>query len=229
VTAAGRLLDVVADDLDEVFGDGVVYFGGSVVPMYFEPDLLGADELRPTDDVDVLVVFDGTPVQYSAREAALRERGWRPDTSPENRLAYRVLSPDGVAVDMVPSFTLDAADIVLVCAHLAVPVDLPSGRTVQALSPGAMLAARFAAFADRGEGDVLGSADFEDIAMLVACCPAVTADVHRLPQAARLLVARGARRMLEDDVLDYAVGSIPRAAPQADFISRLRDLAGTAW
>ena len=214
------LLEVVASELGDVL-PGVVYFGGTVVPLHFDAELLGGNEPRPTDDVDVLVMFEGSELAFHDFERALHSKGWRPNASPEKRLKFAMISPSGVQVDLVPLFMLSGEDVCREALPFAVELRLGSGRVVKVLSSAGLLAAKFSAFEDRGAGDVLGSPDFEDIAMLVGCVPGLVEDAGRLSGPLRQRIAAGAEMLGSTDVVDYAAASIPRNVPVEQFLATL--------
>ncbi len=102
---------------------------------------------------------------------------------------------------------------------------LPSGRTVSVLSSAGLLATNFKAFEDRGQGDILGSPDFEDIAMLIGCCPSVVSDAERLPAPVQRQLSVGATSILEGERLDYAMAAVPLTVRPERFIHTLRAIS----
>ena len=96
-------LEEVAAELDWLEYE-VMFFGAGVLPLYFDGGPGSAPQLRPTEDVDVLVgIGRGDAVQRAVRELeeGLRARRWRVDLRPRRRNIHAYLSPGGVAVDLV--------------------------------------------------------------------------------------------------------------------------------
>jgi len=94
------LLEIVAERLGEVLREELVFVGGAVAGLLITDQAMPS--IRPTDDVDMicraLVLRD-----YHRVEAALRQRGFVPETQPGAPICrWRV---GEVAVDVMP--TLD--------------------------------------------------------------------------------------------------------------------------
>lgn len=123
--------------------------------------------IRPTEDVDLLAQVMAL-TGYHALGQELRSRGFLPDMRPEAPICrWRV---DEVTVDVMPT----RSEILgfsnrwyPLAAATARPATLPSGRTVQIISPAAFVATKLEAFAGRGQGDHLFSHDLGDIISLV--------------------------------------------------------------
>jgi len=71
----------------------------------------------------------------------------------------------------------------------AVPVELPSGRTIRAAPPRYLLATKLEAFRSRGEGDLFRSHDFEDLITLIDRREELVGEVHAAPVELREFVA----------------------------------------
>ena len=154
--AAARLGPVVAD---------VAFLGGASLVLWIDDP--GAPQPRVTLDVDVIVLLDGY-ADYARLGERLREQGLEEDST--SRVICRWRDADGLIVDVMPT---DEAILgfsnrwYLEAIEAAESVTLPSDRTIRAVIPPLLLATKLEAFANRGNGDYLGSADFEDIVRLV--------------------------------------------------------------
>jgi hypothetical protein len=76
--------------------DQVVFVGGATVAFYVDRM---AEEVRPTDDVDVVVEI-WTYKEYAALEEQLRKMGFTNDHSSRVICRYRV---QGIVVDVMPT------------------------------------------------------------------------------------------------------------------------------
>ncbi len=218
----GRLLQVVAGELAALDVD-VVFFGGTVVGLHLD-EVPSDDEERPTIDVDCVPAGVGTQHELIALEGLLDRSGWRHRLDGAKRNAWARLSPLGVQVDFVPLIHLGPDDPVRLGRR--VEHELPGGTRIQVLAAGAMLAAKFRAFDDRGRDDPLMSADLEDLAMLLSCCSFIEAAVANEVAPVRAIVAHGAASLLDDSwSLEVLDGNVPRGADAAETIRRLERLA----
>lgn len=86
----------VAGKLDYLLKD-VVFVGGSVVALY--ADKSGSDEVRPTDDIDIVVAIS-TRVEFAVFEEKLRQLGFRNVTDAKFIGRYKI---DDLIVDVMPT------------------------------------------------------------------------------------------------------------------------------
>lgn len=115
----------------------------------------------------------------------------------------------------------------------AVEVKLPSGVRIRAVPPAFLLATKLEAYLGRGEGDLLGSADFADIVALVDGREELLVEARAAPKELRAYVAATLEQILADErVLDGVRAQLlPDAASQARadlVVARLRELAAEA-
>ena len=79
------------------------------------------------------------------------------------------------------------------------------------------------AFLGRGEGDLLGSHDLEDIITVVAGRPEVSAELNREKAELRQWLANKSREFLDDPQSVYALqGALPDVRDLLDLISEIR-------
>lgn len=164
-SASIAMLEVAAAALGDLLNE-VVFVGGATVSLWITDE--AAPELRPTDDVDVIVEIT-TRREYYRFESRLRKAGFR--NHPEDGVICRFKQPDSdLLLDVMPT---EASILGFenrwqkeAFPH-AVPASLPSGMRIQAIPPAFLLATKLEAFLSRGKGDLYGSPDFEDLVSLI--------------------------------------------------------------
>ncbi len=144
----------------------VVFVGGSAVALYLNPNT--AEEIRPTDDVDVIIeIFSAA--QYSALSEKLIALKFSPDTSknaPICRWKYLAITVDVMPLDeKVLGFSNNFYKIGF--KHKE-ELDLPSGQKIFILPYAYFLATKLEAFFNRGVKDPRFSKDLEDIVALLS-------------------------------------------------------------
>ncbi len=141
--------------------DELVFVGGCAAGLLLTDP--AATQARVTNDVDL--VAEVTALRgYHEMEAEFAQRGFVRDMSPAAPIC-RWRCGD-IEVDLMPTdsrilgFANRWYPLAVVTAH---QVSLPSGATIRLIAAPYFLATKFEAFADRGNEDVLGSHDLEDI------------------------------------------------------------------
>jgi hypothetical protein len=142
--------------------ESVVFVGGAIVSIYVDDP--AADEIRPTQDVDLTL----KPLNYDQQEldAKLAERGFHPDLQGHAICTYKY---NDIAVDIMPS-----TDTMRGPSNRWYSIGFDSiqktsleGVTIQVLSSACYLAAKFEAYNHRGNDDYRTSHDFEDIIYVI--------------------------------------------------------------
>ncbi len=188
---------------------------------------------RPTKDVDVIVEV-ATRAEYHAFEQRLRDAGFRDD----GEVICRWHKRDGdLILDAMPT---DSALLGFenewqreAFPH-AVEMELPSGLRIRAVPPPFLVATKLEAYLGRGQGDLLGSADFADIVALVDGREELVEEMRVAPEKLRDYVAKTLAQILEDERFLDGVRAqlLPDTASQAraeDVVfPRLRELASSA-
>jgi predicted nucleotidyltransferase len=160
-----EMIQEVAKALQELNND-VVFVGGSTVALYLNLDT--ADEIRPTDDVDVIIeIFSAA--KYSAFSEKLLALKFSPDQSKNAPICrWKYL---GIIVDIMP---LDEKVLGFSnkyyksgFKHKEV-LKLPNGQTIFILPLAYFLATKLEAFYNRGAKDPRFSKDLEDIVALLS-------------------------------------------------------------
>lgn len=157
-------LGVVAE-IAQALGDlneSVVFVGGAIVSIYADDP--AADEIRPTQDVDLtLKLLDYDQQELDAR---LAERGFHPDFQGHAICTYKY---NDISVDIMAStdsmrgptnrwYSIGFASLQNIKIE---------GVSIQILSAACYLATKFEAFNHRGSGDYRISHDFEDIIYVI--------------------------------------------------------------
>lgn len=159
-----RMLEVVAEALGPELREQLVFVGGCTT-LLFITDAVTLEDVRATDDVDLIVDLAGYPAWVRLQQA-LAEKGFR--HSPQDAVNCRMRLGE-LKVDFMPDdeqilgYTnrwyrrgLETAQICRLTDHL----------TIRRLSPPLFLATKLEAYRGRGEGDPLTSRDVEDILLL---------------------------------------------------------------
>lgn len=217
-----ELLRSVARDLAEL-KVSCVFFGGTVVGLHLDrlpPD----DEERPTTDVDCVPVAVQNALQMRELESLMDANGWKHDLRPTRRNVYARIAPSGVPVDLVPMHRLGEDDPVRLGG--TVSVEVVPGEVIRVLDAAGMVAAKLAAFRDRGAADPLMSHDLEDLAMLLSCCSTIEDSLASASPGLQIQVREGLARLFADSfVMEVLDGSFPRGIDARQVIARVERLA----
>lgn len=143
----------------EELADKVVFVGGATVSLYTDRQ---GDEVRPTDDVDVLIELINYE-EYSRIEERLISKGFVNDIESGVICRYKI---KGIIVDVMPT-----SEKILGFANKWYPdgfnnsilYTLDDSCIIRIFSPEYFLATKFEAFNNRGKNDGRSSTDFEDI------------------------------------------------------------------
>ncbi|KQR71801.1 nucleotidyl transferase AbiEii/AbiGii toxin family protein [Pedobacter sp. Leaf176] len=152
-----KAVSLILKDLEQQF----VFVGGATVSLYAtDPEL--ADEVRPTDDVDVIVEL-ATYGGYADLDEKLRSLGFTNDVASGVICRYKI---KGIVVDVMPTETN-----VMGFSNKwypegfqnAVDYNLEEGQVIKYFSLPYFFASKWEAYLGRGKGDYRTSKDFEDI------------------------------------------------------------------
>jgi len=216
------LLRHVAADMDQL-GVECIFFGGTVVGVHLD-QLPPMEEERPTTDVDCVPLAIASHREMQKLEERMIAAGWKHDTRPHRQNLYARISPSGVPVDLVPMHSLSEEEPVRL--GNSVEVEVGEGQRIRVLDSAGMVAAKLAAFHDRGSADPLMSHDLEDLAMLLSSCSTIEAALSVADTRLQNQVRTGLNGILEAPfVLEVLDGSIPRGIDRAQVMARLERLA----
>lgn len=157
-----------------------VFAGASILPLFLDTDFHG--EVRRTEDTDVVV-----PVLHYSEWSRLRDAliacGFRERA--DDRAARQILFwLDGLAVDFIPARMKEFGTEnhwLSIGYDIAEFDDTVSEHGILRLSVAGWLAAKIAAFNQRGRADVFMSRDLEDIVTLLIGRSSLPDDVNDAP------------------------------------------------
>ncbi len=220
------LLEIVAERLGDALREEMVFVGGAVAGLLITDPAMPA--IRPTEDVDMicraLVLAD-----YHRVESTLRKRGFVQDMRPEAPLCrWRVGAGDSaVAVDVMP--TLES---VLgfsnrwypLALATALPVALPSGRSIRMIPAPVFVATKLEAFDGRGKGEYLFSHDLEDMLAVVDGRASLLAECRASsPELQRYLGERFDALLSTRSFVDALAGHLPGDAASQERLPELHE------
>ncbi|MBB3956041.1 hypothetical protein [Novosphingobium sediminicola] len=159
------MLETVAEALGDDLCRKMVFVGGCSTAVLIT-DEITLQEVRATDDVDLIVALTGM-AQWMQLQETLGTKGFT--VSGEDEVICR-MRLGNLKVDFMP----DDPDILGFSNRwykegisTAIKYALPSGRVIKHLTSPLFLATKLEAYAGRGQNDPLGSHDLEDIINVV--------------------------------------------------------------
>ncbi len=173
-------IKVVYNALEELAQE-VVFVGGATVSLYSDRM---AEELRPTDDIDILVEllnYQG----YTKVEEKLRIKGFVNDVNSKVICRYKI---QGITVDVMPTDEKILGFSNLWYPHgykKAVRYQLAEKIVIKIFKPEYFLASKLEAFKNRGNNDGRTSTDFEDIIYILNNRSAIWKEFHESDQAVK--------------------------------------------
>jgi len=174
----------------EELADSVVYVGGATVSLYRDRP---ASELRPTDDVDILLEITKYG-DYAALEERLRSKGFVNDIESGVICRYIIRS---VIVDVMPT---DKSVLGFSNAWYregfvsAIETNLGNGVIIKIFSPAYFIGSKLEAFHHRGREDGRMSSDFEDIVYVLNNRNAIWDELNAAPLKLKSWLQREFRR-----------------------------------
>lgn len=219
-----RMLTTVAQALGENLRGRLVFVGGCTTALFIT-DPVVLEEVRFTDDVDLIVDLVGLPA-WGQLQASLREKGFQ-ESSEDDVICRMRLGQ--LKVDFMPDderilgfsnrWYRRGIDTAQVCP-------LPDGLNLRRLSPPFFLATKLEAWLGRGRGDLFMSKDLEDILLVVDGRPEIVGEVEAAEDEVRRYIAEQIAALLktpqfEDFLLGNIRGPEGRAAIVADRLDAL--------
>jgi predicted nucleotidyltransferase len=194
--------------------DQVVFVGGATVAFYVDRM---AEEVRPTDDVDVLVEI-WTYKEYAALEEQLRKMGFANDTSSGVICRYKI---DGIIVDIMPT-----GENVLGFKNKWYPegyknsivIDIDGQYSIRIFSLPYFIASKLDAFIDRGENNGPTSRDFEDIIYVLEYSRSVWDQLNNAPADVKLYLQENFSALLANPYFfEWVDGHVSYGSPPATY------------
>lgn len=199
------MLSHVAEGLGEELLAQVAFIGGATTWLLCTDDVV-LDDIRYTDDVDLVIELGGT-ADWQRLTERLASKGFK-ITQEDSDVTCRFRFND-LIVDVMPSLPeiLGYANRWFVdgLTH-ADTVELPSGHQIRIFKPTYFLATKLEAFKGRGDGTAYHK-DFEDILILVDGREALLTEVSNAEPELRAYVASGMAELLALDTAPYAIES----------------------
>lgn len=183
-------------------GTEVVFTGGAIVGLLLTDS--AAPDVRPTDDVDVIVGIEKFS-DYASLQDNLRRLGFKHDMDGPN---CRFIL-DGLKVDIMPTkgtilgFTNRWYDFAVGSANDCV---LPDRTSIRLISAPAFIATKLEAFHDRGKGDSVMSHDMEDIIAVIDGRPELVDEVKETQANVREYISECFARFLNDRQFVDSIG-----------------------
>jgi predicted nucleotidyltransferase len=184
----------------------VVFVGGCAAGLLIADPT--AAPSRVTYDVDLAVQVAALR-DYQRLEAEFVQLGFRRDMASEVICRWRY---QDLEVDLMPSdpgvlgFANRWYPVVVETAQL---VTLPSGTDIRLITAPAFLATKFEAHADRGNKDLLGSHDLEDIANVLGGRSEIAHEISLASRELRSYLGARCRELLATpNFMDYLPGMI---------------------
>jgi hypothetical protein len=222
-----ELLQEAATRLEDLLDELVLVGGCAAGLLVTDP---GSSPIRPTEDVD-LEVEAATYVVYDHFGRRLTRLGFRPGTEPGDPLCrwrHGTLTLDVMPLDeSVLGFSNR-------WYRLAVRAPsshrLPGGTTIRHIDAPHFLATKLAAFASRGKGDYLTSADLEDVVVVIDGRPTIEQELDAADGALRTFVSNELGALLRtpyflEALPGYFGGGSPEGTRLKATVERLHRMA----
>ncbi|KAA0990041.1 nucleotidyl transferase AbiEii/AbiGii toxin family protein [Dyadobacter aurulentus] len=187
-------IKAVYDALEEL-QDSAIFIGGATVALYVQRV---AEEVRPTDDVDVLIEVTGYKA-YADLEEKLRSKGFTNDMESGVICRYKV---QGIIVDVMPTDkqVLGFSNIWYPEGFkTAVKYDLGEGYKINIFRPEYLVASKLEAFKNRGGNDGRTSTDFEDLVYILNHRTSLWEEMRLAKEDVKLYLQQEFQKILEND------------------------------
>lgn len=211
------MLETVAKALGDDLRGRLVFVGGCTTALFIT-DEITLEGVRATDDVDLIVDLVGR-AQWAQLQEQLRQKGFA--ESPEDDVICRMRLGD-LKVDFMPddesilgfSNRWYAKGI-----ETAVNHPLTDTITIKRLTPELFLATKLEAYLGRGNNDLLGSRDMEDILLVVDGREELVAEIQAADEDVRRYIAEQFRALLQHDDFDhFLAGNIKGPEGRVDIV-----------
>lgn len=190
MTVKGQLLGMlerVAEALGSDLRERLVFVGGCTTALYIT-DEVTLEQVRATDDVDLIVNLSGYP-KWAKLQDELRRKGFV--ESPEDGIVCR-MRLDGLKVDFMPddpgilgfSNQWYARGI-----ETSVRFSLTRELEIRHLTPVMFVASKLEAYRGRGHGDLLGSRDLEDVLLVIDGRAEIVDEIRRAEPSVKDFIA----------------------------------------
>ncbi|WP_429818444.1 hypothetical protein [Ensifer sp. B1-9] len=212
-----EMLKAVAAALGEDLRRRLVFVGGCTTALFIT-DPVTLEDVRATDDIDLIVDLTGQ-AEWAHLQEELRQRGFV-EAADEEVICRMRLGP--LKVDFMPddenilgfSNRWYAKGIETATQH-----QLSEDLSIQVLTPALFLATKLEAFAGRGNDDLFMSRDAEDILLIVDGRESLPGEITTTEDDIRDFIAGQFRALLEHrDFDDFLNGNIRGPAGRVDIV-----------
>ncbi len=188
-----NMLETVARALGDDLRDKLVFVGGCTTALFIT-DPVTLDDVRATDDVDLIIDLAGYG-EWAHLQEQLRQKGFS-ETQDEGVICRMKLGE--LKVDFMPddetilgfSNRWYAKGIETAVTH-----HLPSGQEIRCLTPPLFLATKLEAYLGRGGDDPILSHDLEDVLIVVDGREELVTEVQGAEQDVRSFIAEQLRKL----------------------------------
>ncbi|WP_375600424.1 hypothetical protein [Devosia sp. Naph2] len=211
------MLKTVALALGDELRQRLVFVGGCTTALFIT-DPVTLEGVRATDDIDLIVDLAGF-AEWTELMDRLRERGFT--ESAEDDVICRMKLGE-LKVDFMPD---DEAILGFsnrwygMGIETAVQTELEETLVIRRLTAPLFIATKLEAYRGRGEGDLIGSRDAEDILLLVDGREALVEEISEAAPEIRTYIAEQMAKLLADQNFDHFLqGNIRGPAGRADIV-----------
>ncbi|MFQ5534307.1 MAG: hypothetical protein ACE5EM_05735 [Sphingomonadales bacterium] len=220
-----HMLETVAESLGDDLRKRLVFVGGCTTALFIT-DPITLEDVRATDDVDLIVDLAGYG-GWAQLQEQLRQKGF--SESPEDEVICRMRLGE-LKVDFMP----DDPEILGFSNRwyekgidTAVTHPLTDDLDIKRLTPALFIATKLEAYRGRGDDDPLGSRDLEDILIVVDGREELIAEIQDADEDIRSFIAEQIRDLQKHyDFDSFLVGNIRGPEGRVDIVhDRLSALA----
>lgn len=202
-----KMLETVADALGGELRERLVFVGGCTTALFIT-DTVTLEDVRATDDVDLIVDLAGYAA-WTEMQSQLREKGF--SESPEDEVICRMRLGE-LKVDFMP----DDPDILGFSnrwyargIETAVMHSLTAEMEIKLLPPELFIATKLEAYMGRGRGDLIMSHDIEDILLVVDGREELITEIQNADKDIRDFIAKQFREIQQDyEFENFLIGNI---------------------
>jgi predicted nucleotidyltransferase len=212
-----HMLQTVAQALGDDLRERLVFVGGCTTALFITDEIV-LEGVRATDDVDLIVDLVGH-AQWAQLQDQLRQKGF--SESPEDEVICRMRLGE-LKVDFMP----DDENIIGFSNRwyakgikTAVTCSLDEALDIRRLTSELFVATKLEAYRGRGNNDLLGSHDVEDILLIVDGREELAAEIQNADDDVRHYIAEQFRALLgHGDFEHFLQGNIKGPEGRADIV-----------
>ena len=212
-----HMLETVAEALGDDLRQRLVFVGGCTTALFIT-DPITLEDVRATDDVDLIIDLAGYG-EWAQLQEQLRQRGF--SESPDDDVICRMRLKE-LKVDFMP----DDADILGFSNQwyaqgiaTAVTHALTDALRIKRLTPDLFVATKLEAFRGRGQDDLIMSRDIEDILLVVDGRKELLDEIRNAESEVRVFIATAFRALWQHHDFDtFIEGNIRGPEGRTDIV-----------